>query len=122
VDLVGKLQLKSGQSVAVLDLPADVTLDLPSDIVEVESPDEADAVLAFVTDSGALDGSATGDAVIAAKADRLSWLLYPKAGQLGTDLNRDRLAAALKARGVRPVRQVSVDAIWSALRFRPGTD
>jgi hypothetical protein len=44
---------------------------------------------------------------------------YPKAGQLGTDLNRDPLAAAFTASGLRPVRQVSIDATWSALRFRP---
>src|SRR5580700_2276887 len=44
---------------------------------------------------------------------------YPKAGQLGTDLNRDRLAAALEGQGIRPVRQVALDDVWSALRFRP---
>ncbi len=26
---------------------------------------------------------------------RLSWIAYPKAGRLGTDLNRDRLAGLL---------------------------
>lgn len=122
MDLVGKLQLRSGQRIAVLDQPADVTLDLPADIVVVDSAGDADAVLAFATDSASLDGSATADAVAAAKVDRLTWVLYPKAGQLGTDLNRDSLAAALRTRGVRPVRQVSVDAVWSALRFRPGSD
>ena len=55
----------------------------------------------------------------AAREDRLSWLAYPKAGQLGTDLNRDRLAAAVRERGVQPVRQVSIDEVWSALRLRP---
>jgi hypothetical protein len=38
---------------------------------------------------------------------------------LGTDLNRDRLWAALADAGVWPVRQVSIDQMWSALRFRP---
>ena len=40
-----------------------------------------------------------------------------KAGQLGTDLNRDILAAALAGQGVQPVRQVAIDETWSALRF-----
>jgi hypothetical protein len=50
---------------------------------------------------------------------RLAWVAYPKSGQLGTDLNRDRLAAALKTEGIRPVRQVALDDVWSAPRFRP---
>jgi hypothetical protein len=49
--------------------------------------------------------------------------IYPgaaaRAARLGTDLNRDRLVAALAGHGVRPVRQVSIDDAWSALRFRP---
>jgi hypothetical protein len=49
----------------------------------------------------------------------LTWVAYPKAGQLGTDLNRDKLAALLKADGVRPVRQIAIDDVWSALRLRP---
>jgi hypothetical protein len=35
------------------------------------------------------------------------------------DLNRDKLAARLKTKGVRPVRQIAVDDVWSALRLRP---
>ena len=42
-----------------------------------------------------------------------------EAGKLGTDLNRDTLAAALAVEGVQPVRQVAIDETWSALRFRP---
>lgn len=55
----------------------------------------------------------------AARADRLTWIAYLKGGQRGTDLDRDSLNDALKEQGVRAVRQVSVDSIWSALRFRP---
>ena len=36
-----------------------------------------------------------------------------------TDLNRDTLARHLAPHGIRPVRQVAVDELWSALRFRP---
>jgi hypothetical protein len=60
--------------------------------------------------------------VAAARADRLAWISYPKGGRLGTDPNRDRLAAALAAHGVQPVRQVSIDDTWSALRFRPANE
>ena len=42
-----------------------------------------------------------------------------KSGQLGTDLNRDSLAALLSVGGIQPVRQIALDTVWSALRFRP---
>jgi hypothetical protein len=87
MDVGSKLQIKPGQSVAVLNAPPGLVLP--------------------------------GVSVAAARADRLPWIGYPKGGQLGTDLNRDRLAAALALRGVQPVRQVSIDDTWSALRFRP---
>jgi len=61
-----------------------------------------------------------GRAISAAGRDALAWIAYPKAGQIGTDLNRDSLAAAAREQGVRPVRQVAIDEVWSALRFRPG--
>ncbi len=63
--------------------------------------------------------SVAAPAIEAARQDRLAWVAYPKAGKLGTDLNRDILAALLTAEGVQPVRQVAIDETWSALRFRP---
>lgn len=63
--------------------------------------------------------SAAGPAIEAARQDKLAWIAYPKAGQLGTDLNRDTLARAAAGLGIRPVRQIAIDEVWSALRFRP---
>jgi len=97
-----KLQIKPGQSVAVLNAPPG--LGLPGVSVAATRRQDLDSV---------------EQAIAAARADRLTWISYPKGGQLGTDLNRDRLAAALAAHGVQPVRQVSIDDTWSALRFRP---
>lgn len=116
MSVMSKLQIKPGQSVAVLGKPNDVHL-------EVEAAGDAasaDAVLAFVTTSGDLLGTGTQAALAAAQRDALAWVAYPKGGKLGTDLNRDILAAALSERGVRPVRQIAIDDTWSALRFRPG--
>jgi hypothetical protein len=112
VDLTGKLQIKAGQSVAVLNLPAGVTL--PASGAEAGA---ADAVIGFAATAADLGG--LGPVISAARADRLAWIGYPKGGKLGTDLNRDRLVLALTAEGIQPVRQVSIDETWSALRFRP---
>lgn len=115
MSVISKLQIKSGQSVAVLSKPADVQLEAET----AGDAASADAVIAFVTTSGDLLGAAAQAALAAARRDALAWVAYPKGGKLGTDLNRDTLAAALSEQGVRPVRQIAVDDTWSALRFRP---
>ncbi len=118
MSLASKLQLKSGQAVALLHVPPDVTIELPAGSTSPTSPERADAVVVFVHDIREVDERAE-PALQAARRDALAWIAYPKAGKLGTDLNRDRLWQHLQGRGVRPVRQVAVDDTWSALRFRP---
>ena len=105
--VASKLQVKPGHTVAVLGRPGDVDLGLSN---EAAPPEHAGAVVAFVTTAADLDQ---------APAHALAWIAYPKAGQLGTDLNRDRLVTSVAEAGVQPVRQIAIDATWSALRFRP---
>jgi len=114
MDVTAKLQIKPGQSVAVLKLPPDVAFPVSPTSAE---PAAADVVIGFAVTRQDLDALAA--VIEAAKANRLAWIGYPKAGKLGTDLNRDKLVAAVTPEGVQPVRQVSIDDTWSALRFRP---
>ena len=120
VTLARRLQIPPATTVVVLGRPADIDLEIPGDCVVVSDPsDAADAaVISFVTRSEELDDVA-GPAVAAAREDRLAWIAYPKGRQLGTDLNRGVLAGLLEARGAQPVRSVSINGVWSALRFRP---
>jgi hypothetical protein len=118
MSVASKLQIKSGQDVAVLRKPAGVTLEVEPNTL-VDDPASADAVVVFVRSSEDLSSPEVEAAVDAGRRDGLAWVAYPKAGQLGTDVNRDSLAARLSERGVRPVRQISIDDTWSALRFRP---
>jgi hypothetical protein len=113
-----KLQIKPGQSVAVRRRPPEVDLEVDENVLADDAA-SADAVLVFVHSRADLDSADVAAAVEAARRDALAWVAYPKGGQLGTDLNRDSLASLLEQRDVRPVRQVSIDATWSALRFRP---
>src|SRR5438067_2939738 len=46
------------------------------------------------------------------------WVAYPKAGKLGTDLNRDTLWPLLEKKGFEGVRLVALDETWSAMMFR----
>jgi hypothetical protein len=114
VDVWKKLQIRTDQTVRVVNQPHDVTLPVvPAPI----RPQDADAFLGFVRTSKEI--TRIGVVLTAASKDRLAWIAYPKAGQLGTDLNRDILATLLAGRGLQPVRQVSIDDVWSGLRFRP---
>jgi hypothetical protein len=110
--LDAKLQLKPGQSIAVVgEGPA---LDIAA---APAGPDDADAVLAFAVNRSELHSRF---AVLAGTAGRggLAWVAYPKARQLGTDLNRDVIRELAPSAGMEPVRQVSLDDTWSALRLK----
>jgi hypothetical protein len=113
-----KLQLKSGQSVTLIGVPEDVTVDLPDEATVAADPSTADAVVVFARNQAELETRAA-PLVDAARRDAVAWVAYPKAMKLGTDLNRDRLRDLLAERGIQPVRQVAIDDTWSALRFRP---
>ena len=110
-DLAKKLNLKDGCTVAVLGDGPELDLGLPT-----TSDPDSDAVIAFVRHSR--DIPAVGHHVFhAARADRIAWIAYPKGKQLDTDLSRNQFFTMFP--GIRPVRQVSIDSVWSALRFRP---
>jgi len=114
MELAAKLQIPAGTGLRVLNLPSGLVLGIP------RGKDTSEGLLFFASNSSVLKKNGT-PAIVSARADRLTWIAYPKAGQLGTDLNRDRLCEILKPEGIRPVRQVSLDETWSALRFRPQT-
>ena len=97
--------------------PPEVELDVDDTLVDDAA--SADAFLVFVSSRADLDSADVAAVVEGARRDALAWVAYPKGCQLGTDLNRDSLTALLGQRDIRPVRQVSIDATWSALRFRP---
>jgi hypothetical protein len=109
-----KLQLGYGETLEVLDAPPEVTPEV-SDLAGAETA----GVLAFVTSSEDVARHATALARAAADADGLAWAAYPKkSSAVESDITRDHGWEALKAEGLRPVRQVAIDDTWSALRFR----
>jgi hypothetical protein len=78
-----------------------------------------DFVHLFVKDRA--EFSQFGDiAMDAAEYDGLLWISYPKrSSKVDTDLSRDAMWDLTTDRGLRPVAQVSIDEVWSAVRFRP---
>jgi hypothetical protein len=88
---------------------------LPEGVRVVDGAAGAGAALVFADDAASLR------AVVAAQADGLRerevlWVAYPKGNR--ADLNRDTLWPILAEHGLRPIGQVSLDDVWSALRFR----
>jgi hypothetical protein len=75
--------------------------------------------LAFVTRKTDLDRVSK---VLAARAegDAVLWFAYPKGTSktLSCDFNRDSGWDVIRRAGFDSVRQVAIDADWSALRFR----
>jgi hypothetical protein len=121
--LVKKLRMQSGQRALLLNAPSgylESLDDLPEGITVCEAPEgKFDFVHLFVMDSSELD-SLLPAAMGAVTYDGIFWISYPKkSAKVETDLSRDVLWELVAGTGLRPVTQVSVDAVWSALRFRP---
>jgi hypothetical protein len=118
MDVAAKLQIKPGQRITTVAVPEGVPPIAGDGTSVADTPAAADVVVVFVRSRVELT-TVAAPAIEAARGDKLAWIAYPKAGKLGTDLNRDILAASLTGQGVQPVRQVAIDEVWSALRFRP---
>jgi hypothetical protein len=111
-ELAKKLQLRPGQKISISG-PAP-ELDLAAERAVVTA---ADAALIFVGDRAELEQRLPVLAEVAGR-DGTAWVAYPKARQLGTDLNRDIIAGLVPTAGLDTVRQVSIDDTWSALRLK----
>lgn len=118
-----KLQMKAGQRAVLINSPAgylDKLAPLPEGLELVASPEgQFDFVQVFVNDLAELQ-TLLPLAAQAVKYDALFWIAYPKgSAKTGTDLNRDRLWDAVSHHHLTGVALISLDEIWSAMRFRP---
>ena len=85
MDVTAKLQIKPGQRVAALaGAGGDVPRVVAPDANPAAEPGSADVVVAFARNQAEID-SVAAPAIEAARQDRLAWIAYPKAGQLGTE-------------------------------------
>ncbi len=121
--LVKKLRIQPGHRMLILKAPpgyVDELGDLPEGVEVAEQPEGTfDFVQLFVKTLAELR-SRSPAAIEAVKYDGLLWISYPKkSSQLGSDLTRDVIWAEVIKTGWRPVAQVSVNDVWSAIRLRP---
>ena len=119
-----KLNLKDQIEIVVLDAPASFEPEIAAleGVGVRRSVDEMERVqfsLAFVSRQEQID-QAAGQIAQKVDGDALVWFAYPKGSskRYTCDFNRDKGWDALGAAGFEPVRQVAIDADWSALRWR----
>jgi len=121
--IVKKLGLKPGMRVLVLGAPSgymDSLAPLPDGVAVSESLGSAhEFVQFFATKKSEITKSAK-KLLQSAAPGALVWVTYPKkTSRVDSDLSREEVWAAMEGTGWRPVSQIAIDDVWSALRFRP---
>ena len=121
--LVKKLRIQSGQRILILNPPQGYFEELgrlPLDVDLAERPEGTfDFIQLFVKQRAELEGQLP---IIeqSIKYDALLWICYPKqSSKVNSDLNRDIIWGMVSKTGLEGVTLVSLNAIWSAMRFRP---
>jgi hypothetical protein len=121
--LIKKLLIKPGMRLSIRNTPARYLEDLgplPEGAQLTDEPDGAlDFVQLFIKNRGEYERLGAA-ALRAVKPDGLLWICYPKKSSgVESDLDRDVVWKMLEPTGLRPVTQIAIDEVWSALRFRP---
>ena len=122
--LLKKLRLPAGGRAAFVNAPPGYveSLGLPAGVAITDTVDaRCDFAQIFVRDSGEL--AVVIDGVLGqVRPDCVLWFCYPKQSSgVPSDLTRDEGWAALSAAGWRGIASVAIDAVWSGVRFRPGS-
>lgn len=127
--LIKKLGIKPKHRVLILNAPEGFAEQLnatwPEGVELVTSPTTAgnpDVVLQFVGNKADVEQNIP-KAIQLVKPGGLLWISYPKqSSRVPTDINRDILWKIFPDSEWRPVTQISIDEVWSALRFRPKSE
>jgi hypothetical protein len=120
--LLEKLNVKAPAAVLLINAPEGYRASLEPLPGGVAVTDEAggrfDAVQYFARNSGELL-ALLPQAAAALKPGGMLWISYPKkSAEIETDLGREEVWIPLVEEGWQAVRQVAVDDVWSAVRFK----
>jgi hypothetical protein len=123
--LLEKLNYKGQERIAVINAEETVFLTLSANLKEVIIDRDIDPrypyefIILFVTKVSEIEHIAPM-ALHNLVADGILWFCYPKktSKKYKSDIDRDHGWDLLKESGLMGVRMVSIDADWSAFRFR----
>jgi hypothetical protein len=124
--IVKKLGLKPDMRVLVVAAPSGymrLLAPLPEGVTVSERIGGTnDFVQFFATRKSEIEKSAK-KLLQSSASGALVWITYPKkTSGMESDLSREEVWAAMEGTGWRPVTQIAIDDVWSALRFRPAAD
>jgi hypothetical protein len=130
--LKDKFQFKNVRSLAVRNAPQGYLAVLADGMDGIEivadplagADGSTQAILLFVNSLAEARelAPAAVNAIAQVQGEGMLWIAYPKGGKSSKpDVNRDKLWPVIQEWGWRPVRQVAIDEVWSAMRFRPGS-
>jgi hypothetical protein len=114
--LAQKLLIKPGTSVWSSDPEHQTLIDpLPDGARHVESIDDSNTAVLYVDSPQAVRD------LLTANKEHLAgptiWVAYPKGNK--ASINRDSLWPILEEFDMRPVGQIAINELWSAMRYRP---
>lgn len=121
-NLLEKLQLEEEKNILIQGLPSSiekqfVKLTFAKNVTPLLKLRKIDFALVFAISEHQLRGILR-DVLPALHEDGKFWIAYPKiTSKIATDLNRDCSWNCVRNEGFETVRQVSLDHVWTAVRF-----
>ncbi len=124
--IVKKLGLKPGMRALVLGAPPgymNSLAPLPDRVEVSQSLGSTHEFVQFFAKNKSDIAKSAKKLLQSAAPGALVWITYPKkTSGVDSDLSREAVWAAMEGTGWRPVSQIAIDDVWSALRFRPTQD
>lgn len=121
--LLEKLQLSDERNLLIQGLPSSiekqfVKLAFAKNLTPLLKFKKIDFALVFAVNEQQL-GGIVREVLPALHSDSKFWVAYPKIGsKISTTLNRDCSWECIIGAGYETVRQVALDHVWTALRFK----
>jgi hypothetical protein len=121
--LLEKLQLKDERNLLIQGLPSSIEkqfakLAFAKNVTPLLKIRKIDFALVFAVNENQLSGI-LNEVLPALHADGKLWVAYPKTtSKIATSLNRDCSWSFITHSGFEGVRQIVLDHVWTALRFK----
>jgi Bacteriocin-protection, YdeI or OmpD-Associated len=121
--LLEKLQLKDERNLLVQGLPSTIEkqfakLAFSKNLSPLLKIRKIDFALVFAVNEQQL-GGIVREVLPALQPDAKFWVAYPKIGsKIATTLNRDCNFECIVSEGYETVRQIAIDHVWTAVRFK----
>jgi hypothetical protein len=113
ITLEAKLQIKPEDKVFLVNPPKSAPAPQnPARVVDL-----ADTVVLYAVKAAHLD-LLVAPVILGLAPEARLWICFPKPGKFKSDLGRDTIWIAMKAKGLEGMQVVSVDETWSAFAFK----